>query len=65
MKTLTVVFLPEDRRPGLGPDKECEYRVTQVENSVDFNPRQYMTRSQVEQLCNLPGAWRVVVKEFK
>lgn len=65
MKTLTISYLPQDRRPQFGDDKHKEYRVVQVEQSTEFVPGQYLTKAEVQDLCDVPKQWKVVAKPIK
>jgi len=49
---------PVATKPG-APDN-FGYRVLTVGDSVEFLPNQFLTRSEVEHLCN-KGSWRVTV----
>lgn len=66
MKTLTVSFLPPDHRPQFDlQDKGKEYRVTQVEQTTEFVPGQFLSKVQVQELCDVPKQWKVVIKVLR
>lgn len=37
------------------------YKVTKVEQSVEFDPGQFLTKDQIKDLCEIPKQWKVVV----
>jgi hypothetical protein len=63
MKILTVTYLPETSRPFNQAD--ALYRVLQIEQSTEFSPGQYMSKAEVQDLCDIPKQWKVIIKSYK
>ncbi|HZP68351.1 MAG TPA: hypothetical protein VFB29_00275 [Pseudolabrys sp.] len=55
-KTITVAHgIPSKDHVGV-----YDYRVEKVTDSVEFHPRQILTKKQVDELCSATG-WKVTV----
>lgn len=66
MITLTINYLHETHRPLLNEaHKTTTYRVVQVEQTTDYTPGQYMTKAEVQDLCDLPKKYKVIIKGIK
>lgn len=65
MKTLTLTYLKPDNRPQFNEDKGKEYRVVQVEQSVEFDPGQYVSKVAIRDLCEMTGIWKIIIKGEK
>lgn len=64
-KTITVSFphllMGPKVDPRTLPEKDRQsYRVVKVTDSIEYSPRQELTRLQVKELCEA-GGWKVIV----
>jgi len=58
MKRRSITIAPCDLYKG-----EILYRVLGVSNSLDYNPDDRLTKTQVAELCSLDG-WTVIIKRY-
>jgi hypothetical protein len=57
MRVLTLTY-PHLSSKHAGSD----YRVQQVEQSVEYKPGQMLEEAVVKDLCEMTGMWKVVIK---
>jgi hypothetical protein len=55
-RTVTLSF-PHPSAKHAGDD----YRVEQIEQSIEFHPGQFLAEREVDDLCKRPG-WKVVIR---